>query len=285
MDPPMGLIAGQGRLPIITAEGLAAAGRRIACVGLRGQYDPALPAMCEFFCPAGIVQLGRWIHLLRGWGAKDAILVGRVRKTRMYAPFRLLRQIPDWRAVRVWYGTQRHDKRTNALLTGVADELHRCGIRMIPLAPYIPDHLADAGVMTRTQPTDDFRNDLMFGLPIVRRLGDLDIGQALTVHRRRLVAVEAIEGTDLMIHRTGQLCPEGGWTLIKTAKPNQDMRFDVPTVGPTTIAKLQESGGRCLAVEARRVILLDKPALLAEADRAGISVVGFDMQDPTFREP
>lgn len=284
MDPPLGLIAGQGRLPVITAEGLAAAGRRIACVGLRGQYDPTLPSLCDHFRPAGIVQLGRWVRLLRGWGVKEAILVGRVRKTRMYEPFRLFRQIPDWRAVRVWYGTQRHDKRTNALLTGVADELQRCGIRMIPLAPYIPGHLADKGVMTHIRPADTFRKDVMFGLPIMRQLGDMDIGQAVAVKQRRLVAVEAIEGTDLMIHRAGQLCPDGGWTLIKAAKPNQDMRFDVPTVGLTTIAKLRKAGASCFAVEAGRVILLDKPKLLAEADRAGISVVGVDMQNPTVPE-
>lgn len=282
MDPPIGLIAGQGRLPIITAQGMAAAGHRVACVGLRGQYDSELPSLCDLFHTAGIVQLGRWIHLLRGWNVKEAILVGRVRKTRMYEPFRLFRQLPDWRAARVWYRTQRHDKRTNALLKAVADELQRCGIRMVALAPYIPDHLADEGVMTRTQLSAACREDIAFGLPIIRRLGDLDIGQALVVKHHRLVAVEAIEGTDLMIQRASQLSPEGRWTLIKTANPNQDMRFDVPTVGLATIDMLHKAGASCLAVEAGRVILLDKPALLEAADQAGITVVGFDLTTPIF---
>lgn len=134
--------------------------------------------------------------------------------------------------------------------------------------------------MTRTQPSAAFREDLEFGLPIVRRFGDLDIGQALAVKQRRIITVEAIEGTDLMIHRAGELCSEGNWTLIKTANPNQDMRFDMPTVGLTTIEKLRRAGGSCLAVEAGRVILLDKSALLAEADRAGIAVVGLDLKHP-----
>jgi hypothetical protein len=274
MDSPIGLIAGQGRLPILTAQGMRAAGRHVACVGLRGQFEPELPALCDWFRPAGIVQLGRWIHLLRRWHVCEAVLVGRVRKTRMYEPFRLFRQLPDWRALRVWYRTLRHDKRTNALLTAVADELGNCGIKMVDLTPYIPHHMADPDVMTRVQPTASIQADIRFGLPILRRLGELDIGQAIAVGQERLAAVEAIEGTDPMIARAGALCTGGGWTLMKTARPNQDMRFDVPTVGLKTIENLKAAGAVCMAVEAGKVILLDKPQLLQAADKAGIVVMG-----------
>lgn len=272
--PPVGLIAGQGRLPLLTAQGLRAAGRRVACVGLADQFDPALPALCDHFAVAGVIRLGRWISLLRGWGAADAVMIGRVRKARMYEPLRLLRQFPDWRAARLWYRVLRHDRRNGALLAGVADELHRNGIRLVDSTTYIQEHLATVGQLTRRAPTPEQLADIDFGWPLVRQLNELDIGQALAVSEREVIAVEAIEGTDAMIRRAGELCRRGGWTLLKCARINQDMRFDVPTVGPKTIESLKKAGGRCLAVEAGKVILADKPDFLRLADEAGIVVVG-----------
>jgi DUF1009 family protein len=272
--PPIGLIAGQGQLPVATARGIRAAGRRVVCVGLRDQFDPALPALCDEFSQAGIIRLGRWISLLRRWGASEAVMVGRVRKARMYEPMRLVRQMPDWRAARLWYGVLRHDKRNDALLGAVADELRREGIELIDTTRFIPEHMASEGVMTKRSPSSGEQADIAFGLPIVLRMGDLDVGQSIAVKEREVIAVEAIEGTDKMIQRAGELCRNGGWVLIKTAKPKQDMRFDVPTVGLATIANLKARGGTCLAVEAGRVILLDRPALLKAADDAGIAVVG-----------
>ncbi len=107
----VGLIAGQGRLPVLTAEGIRASGRSVVCVGLSGQFDPALPPMCDRFGRAGIIRIGRWIRLLRRWGVHEAIMVGRVRKARMFQPLRVIRQLPDWRAARLWYRVLRHDRR------------------------------------------------------------------------------------------------------------------------------------------------------------------------------
>jgi len=273
VDEPIGLIAGAGRLPVLVAEGVGASGRTVACVGLHDHFDHQLVELCSQLKTAGFAQLGRWIRLLRMWNVSEAIMVGRVRKTRMYEPFRLFRQLPDWRAARVWYRTARHDKRTNALLSAVADELQRCGITLLDVTRYISQHVAEPGVMTCTQPTSAHETDIAFGLPVVQRLGATDIGQALAVHAPQIIAIEAIEGTDAMIHRAGKL-GRGGWTLMKTARPNQDMRFDVPTVGLNTIENLKSSGATCLAVEAGKVILLDKPHLLETADRAGVVVVG-----------
>jgi hypothetical protein len=276
-DPPIGLIAGQGQLPMATAEGIRAAGRRVVCVGLRDQFDPALPGRCDRFATAGIIQIGRWTRLLRRFGAEHAIMVGRVTKVRMYDPLYLLRQIPDWRAAVVWFTRLRHDKRNDAILGAVADELAAGGVQLIDSTRYIPQLLADRGVMTRRQPGAAQQADIDFALPIIARLGDLDIGQSIAVKDRDVVAVEAIEGTDRMIERAGALCPRGGWTLVKIAKPHQDMRFDVPTVGPGTIANMQRHGGGCLAVEAGKVILLEKEKLIADADRAGIAIVGVEL--------
>lgn len=271
---PVGLIAGQGRLPVLVAQGIRSAGRRVACVGLAHQHTHQLPDVCDRFARAGILQLGRWIRILKRWGVQEAVMVGRVRKARMYQPWRLWRQLPDWRAVRLWYRVLRHDRRNAALLGCVADELARGGVTLIDSTTYIREYLAEEGVMTGRHPTQQQQADIEFGWPLVLRINDLDIGQAIAVKEREVIAVEAIEGTDAMIERAGELCEVGGWSLIKTAKADQDLRFDVPTVGPATIENLHQHGATCLVVQADRVILVDKPQLLDLADRYGISVVG-----------
>jgi DUF1009 family protein len=201
-------------------------------------------------------------------------MIGRVRKARMYEPRRWLRQIPDARAIKLWYFVLRHDKRNAPLLAAVAHELAKGGINLVDSTQFIQDSLAENRVMTRRQPTSEQSTDIDFAWPIVTRLNDLDIGQTIAVKEREVIAVEAIEGTDAMIRRAGQLCPVGNWTLIKTAKSQQDMRFDVPTIGPETIRQLHQHGGRCLVVQARKVILAEKSALLKLADESGIAIVG-----------
>ena len=273
-SPTLGLIAGQGVLPILVARGMKAGGARVACVGLRGQYDRGLPPLCDVFREAGIFQIGKWIRLLRRWSAREAVMVGRVAKTRMHDPFRLLRQIPDWRAARLWYRRLRHDHRTAAVLAAVADELAGAGITLIDSTTYIPDHLAGEGVMGRVHPSAAQEADIAFGWPLLEEVVGLDIGQALAVRERDVIAVEAVEGTAALIDRAGGLCRVSGWTLLKTAKADHDMRADVPTIGVETIDQLKSARAGCVALGAGRVILIDKPAVLAAADRAEIAVVG-----------
>ncbi|MDX1564999.1 MAG: UDP-2,3-diacylglucosamine diphosphatase LpxI [Phycisphaeraceae bacterium] len=274
MAPPIGLIAAQGQLPLITARGIRAAGREVACVGLREQFDQTLPELCDRFGTAGVIQLGRWIRLLRRFDVREAVMVGRVAKVRMYDPLRLVRQLPDWRAINLWYRKLRHDKRNDAILGAIAEELARSGIQLIDSTRYIPEHMAEEGVMTASRPTAQQQADIDFALPIIRQMGALDVGQSIAVKEREIIAVEAIEGTDRMIERAGQLCPSGGWTLVKVAKPQQDTRFDVPTIGSGTIQYLKKHGGSCIAVEAGAVIMVDKPALIEEANRARVALVG-----------
>jgi len=138
-EAPIGLIAGQGRLPVHIADGIRAAGRRVACVGLLGQYADDLPRHCDLFATSAVLRPGRWIRLLRRWRASEAVLIGRVSKSQMmYDPLRLLRQIPDWRLAKLWYRTLRHDKRPTRVLTGVADMLAGEGIELIDSTRYIP---------------------------------------------------------------------------------------------------------------------------------------------------
>ena len=270
--PPIGLIAGQGELPLMVARGIRDANRSVACVALAGQHHPDLPQLCDHFATAGIIRLGRWIRLLNKWHAHEAIMVGRVKKARMYQPLRLLRQIPDLRAANLWYRVLRHDKRNAALLTAVADELASAGVTLVDSTTYIKNHLAAHGTLTTRQPTPAEQADADFAWPLAIKIAELHIGQALAVKEREIIAVEAIEGTDRMIRRAAELCPVGGWTLIKTAHPDQDMRFDVPTIGPNTIDNLKQHGGTAIVLQAGKVILADKTNLITRANIARIAI-------------
>ncbi|MHC4664671.1 MAG: LpxI family protein [Planctomycetota bacterium] len=274
----LGLIAGEGRLPFIVAAGAKQAGFKVICVGLAGDAEPKLADEVDIFYRVALARPGSWIRKLRKHGATRTIMVGRVAKARIYTPWRILRYLPDWRAFRIWYWRLRgKDKLTDLVLRAIADELASGGIVLENSTMYCKDHLAAAGVMTKHQkhqPSSSVRSDIDFGWQIVKKLGELDIGQAIAVKEREVIAVEAIEGTAEMIRRAGQLCKSGGWALIKTSKPNQDERFDMPCVGPDTIKSLAENGGKWLVVEADKTIIIDKPETIELAEELGIGVVG-----------
>ncbi|MBN2063984.1 MAG: UDP-2,3-diacylglucosamine diphosphatase LpxI [Sedimentisphaerales bacterium] len=273
----LGLIAGQGRLPFMVAQGARRAGLKVACVGFRDQADPLLADEVDHFQWVSVARPGSWIKHLRKYGVSETIMVGRVAKTNIYTPFRIIQYMPDWRAFRVWYGRLGNkDKRNDTLLCALADELANGGIILMDSTKYIPENMAGIGVLTKNQPSESVMKDIDFGWSIVKRMGDLDIGQAIAVKEQEVIAVEAIEGTNKMITRAGELCRAGGWTLIKTGKPSQDMRFDVPTIGPDTIEKLRNCGARCLAIESGKTIIVDTEQTLALADKNKITVVGID---------
>jgi hypothetical protein len=272
-DFPVGLIAGAGRLPFMVAEGVRRAGRHLAVVGLRGSVDLALQQLSDRFSLAGPTRIQTIIRLLRRWSVRQAVMIGRVAKDNMYRPGRLIHFLPDVRTARMWYVKLRKDKRDSQVLKAVADELAQDGIELISSVEYCQEHLAHEGVMTRVAPSPEALADAEFGWQIARQSADLDIGQAVAVKERDIIAVEAIEGTDRMIQRAGRLCRVGGWVLVKVARPRQDMRFDVPTVGPDTIVRLKQCGGACLVVEADRTIIVDKPDTLRLAEELGVPVI------------
>ncbi len=271
----VGLIAGGGRLPFMVAAGVRKAGRRVVCVGLAGYVDAALAAEVDVFYEAAVARPGSWIRRLRKHGAIETIMVGTVTKSHLFTPRRILRYVPDWRAFRIYYWRLRgRPKQTDVLLTALADELATGGICLEDSTMYCEQYMAESGVMTKHQPAAQVLSDIEFGWPLARQLGDMDIGQAIAVREREVIAVEAIEGTAEMIKRASQFCKAGGWTLIKTAKPRQDPRFDVPCVGPETIRDLAAGGAACLAIEAGKTIVIDKPQTIALADQLGICVLG-----------
>ena len=249
-------------------------GRPVVIAAMAGLASPRLIDQADEFAWVGVVRLGQWFRLLRKHDVHEAVMIGGVRKKELFSPLRFLRYIPDLRVVRMWYSKIRNDRRDNAVLLAVTDELRKEGIELVSSVKYCKEHLAEEGQMTRLPVPRSAEADVEFGWHIARASADLDIGQSIAVKDRDIIAVEAMEGTDAMIRRTGRVCRVGGWTMVKVARPKQDMRFDVPTVGPATIKYLKDAKCICLVLEAGRTLIVDKPATVALADRLKISVVG-----------
>ncbi|MHC4675604.1 MAG: LpxI family protein, partial [Planctomycetota bacterium] len=272
LEKPLGIIAGSGRFPFLVAQGAKRAGRPVVVVALRGLADPALRQYADRFCWSGIVRLGQWIKIFRRSNVSEAIMAGAVKKSQMYGRFRLLRYLPDWTSFKLWF-FEVADRRNDTILRATADRMQKEGITLTDSIQYCREHLAPPGVLTRQQPTQDQNRDIEFGWPIARQMGNLDIGQSIAVKEQEVIAVEAIEGTDHMIERAGALCPRGGWMLIKVAKPQQDQRFDVPTVGVDTIENLYANGATALIIETGKTLVIEKENMIDRANRLGIIVL------------
>lgn len=286
--PPtsIGLIAGGGGLPLLIARSLRETGHPVHGLGLANQFEPELPSLCSTFREVGLLRIGAWGRILSRLGVHHAIMVGKVDKAKlMHDPWRMFRNIPDWRTIGAWYRHLRLDKRSHAVLSIVAEELNRCGVTLLDSTSPIPDEMASVGVMTTRQPTPEQRADVQFVWPLLSQILRLDVGQAIAVRERDVIAVEAVEGTDRMIERTGKLCRVKGWTLCKGARIGHDRRSDVPTVGINTIKNLHANGGGCLALAAGDVIMLDKADMIALADRLGIAIVGVPAELATTHAP
>lgn len=272
---PIGLIAGGGHLPLLIARNLRQAGHVVHGLGLYRQFDDDLPGACTTFREVPLLRVGGWGRRLRKLGARHAIMVGRVDKASlMHDPMRLLRCVPDIPTAVGWYRHVRHDRRSSAILAAIAEELDRNGVSLMDSTSPIPDHLATAGPMTRSRPTRQQEADIAFVWPLLNEVLRLDVGQSIAVRDRDVLAIEAVEGTDRMIERVGQLCKASGWTLCKGARAGHDRRSDVPTVGMRTLEKLHDAGGRCLALAAGDVIMLERERMIEAADRMGIALVG-----------
>jgi UDP-2,3-diacylglucosamine hydrolase len=270
---PIGLLAGSGRFPILFAEAARRQGLPVACVGIKYEVPEELRPLCESFHVVGIAKLGQMIRTFRRLGVKRIVMAGKVTKNVMYTPWRMLQLCPDLRMIQWWYRGKRADNRDDSLLLSIIAEFERDGMTFASALDYCPELLVKDGILTRRAPTAAERTDIEFGWNLAKEMGRLDVGQSVAVKEKAALAIEAIEGTDRCIERAGLLCRAGGWVLVKVAKPQQDMRFDVPTIGVTTIENLHRARARVLAIDAGRTILLDQPEVVALADRYGLSIV------------
>lgn len=265
---PLGLIAGNGRFPFLVAAAARRAGRRVVAIAIKEEAAPELAAEVDEIHWVGLGQLGRCIDALKGAGAREAVMAGQVKHRQIFSDIR-----PDLKLVTLL--ARLAFKNTDSLIGAVADTLQSEGITLLPSIGLLEDQLATPGAMTRRKPSKDERRDIEYGVGVARTLAGHDLGQTAVVKERAAVALEAMEGTDEVIRRAGRIAG-AGCTVVKVAKPRQDLRFDVPVVGPGTLAAMSEAGAVLLAVEAGRTLLLDRALFLAEADRRRIGVWGLE---------
>jgi DUF1009 family protein len=268
MPEPLGLIAGNGRFPFLVAAAARRAGRRVVAVAIREEASADLAGEVDEIHWVGLGQLGRCIDALRAAGAHEAVMAGQVKHRQIFSGI-----VPDLKLMGVL--ARLAIQSTDNLIGGVADALAQEGITLLPSTALVRDQLAEAGAMTGRGPSREARKDIEYGCEVARALGRLDLGQTVAVKHRAAVALEAMEGTDEVIRRAGRLAGSGV-TVVKVAKPRQDMRFDVPVVGEGTLRAMREAEATTLAVEAGRTLLVDKAEFLAAARSAGIVVWGME---------
>jgi DUF1009 family protein len=282
--PPIGLLAGWGRYPIVVAESLRRQGRPVCCLGIKDHADGgALRQICSDYQEVGIARLGAAIRYFRRHGVRQATMAGKIHKVIMFQPLAWLRHFPDWTCLRTFYPhwvTKTKDRKDDTLLGAVVQAYAQRGIEFGPATDLVPELLVKQGTLAGRPPGRSLQRDIAFGWELAKEMGRLDVGQSVAVKSRAVLAVEAVEGTDQCIRRAGQLCPSGGFTVVKVAKPQQDMRFDVPAIGLGTLEALHAAGGRVLAVEADKTIIIDQAEMVAAAQRLGITVVALgDLAD------
>jgi len=270
---PIGLLAGSGRFPILFAEKLRRLGRPVVCVGILDEAPDELVPLVDRFYWAGMAKLGRMIRCFKREGVEQIVMAGKLHKVKMNVSFRLLRYLPDWRTIRTYFLTRRKDNKDDTMLLAVIAEFAKDGMTFASALDFCPELLVKPGLLTQRGVSQKEEADIAFGWELAKEMGRLDVGQSVAIRERAVLAVEAIEGTDQAIQRAGALCPRGGIVIVKVAKPQQDMRFDVPTIGCATIESMKKAGARVLAVEADKTIIIDQDQTVALADRYGISIV------------
>ena len=276
----LGLIAGNGRLPFLLLDAARAQGLAVVVAAIREETDAEidLRAAADDHITVHWLSLGelsRLIELFHKEGVSKAVMAGQVKHKQIFSAIR-----PDWRLAKLLLNLRARN--TDMLLGAVAKVLTDEGIELISSTAFLEPLLAAEGVLTPRAPDDDERKNIEYGLSVARAVAGFDIGQTVVVAAQACVAVEAMEGTDAAIERAGVLMMsleedastlDRRLTVVKVAKPNQDMRFDVPVIGIATVEAMIRAGASCLSVEAGRTLLFDREALLQRAAEAGIAIV------------
>ena len=276
----LGLIAGNGRFPFLLLDAARAQGLPVVVAAIREETDPEIDhrAACDERITVHWLSLGelsRLIEIFHAEGVSAAVMAGQVKHKQIFSSIR-----PDWRLAKLLLNLR--SRNTDMLLGAVAKVLGDEGIELISSTQFLEPLLAQEGVLTRRAPDLDECKNIEYGLSVARAVAGFDIGQTVVVAAQACVAVEAMEGTDATIERAGRLMEslEGEastldrrLTVVKVAKPNQDMRFDVPVIGVATVETMIRAGASCLSIEAGRTLLFDRDSLLERASQAGIAIV------------
>jgi UDP-2,3-diacylglucosamine hydrolase len=266
----IGLIAGNGRFPFLVLQGARDLGHAVTVVAIKEEAFPELEGAARDASAdlhwVSLGQLGKCIKLLRGAGVSQAVMAGQVRHVKIFSGI-----VPDLKLLSVL--TRLKARNTDALISAVADVMRDDGIELLDSTAFLSPLLAREGVLSARLPDEQELADFEFGYRMADAVAALDIGQTIVVKDKAVVAVEAMEGTDAVIARAGQLAGRGV-RVVKVAKPNQDMRFDVPVIGVATIQAMRSAGASALSVDAGRTLVLDGDHVFAAANEASIAIVG-----------
>jgi len=276
----LGLIAGNGRFPFLLLEAARAQGLRVVVAAIKEEADPEMDERARLDDGVSVhwMSLGellRLIEMFQREGVTRAVMAGQVKHKQIFSSIR-----PDWRLAKLLLNLR--TRNTDMLLGAVAKVLEDEGITLMSSTAFLEPMLAPEGVLTQRAPDEDERGDIEYGLRVARGVAGFDLGQTVVIAAGACVAVEAMEGTDATIARAGMLLRsqdaastlQRRLTVVKVAKPQQDMRFDVPVVGVPTVEAMRSAGATCLCVEAGRTLAFDREAMVAAADAAGIAIVG-----------
>jgi len=261
----IGLIAGNGKFPLIFAQEAKKAGAKVVALAIKEETSPKLKNLVDKIHWVNVGQLGDLIEICKKEGITRAVMAGQVTHSRLFTQVKL-----DPRAMALLAGVK--DKKANSLLGAVADELSREGIELIESATYLSHLLPSPGILTRRKPTQKEWRDIEFGHKMAKEIAGLDIGQTVVVKDQAVLAVEGMDGTDFTIKRGGRL-GKGDVVVVKVSKPQQDRRFDLPIVGERTVEVLKQAKAKVLAFSARSTILLDRKKVVKSANQNGISLV------------
>ncbi len=279
----LGLIAGNGRFPFLLLDAARAAGTEVVVAAIKEETDEEMNARAAqdtgvkvYWLSLG--ELSRLIQTFHAEGVSQAVMAGQVKHKQIFSSIR-----PDWRLAKLLMSLR--TRNTDMLLGAVAKVLGDEGIELISSTSYLEPLLAKPGPLTTRAPNEDEQRNIEYGLSVAKGVSGFDIGQTVVVAGQACVAVEAMEGTDATILRAGELMrsPEDeastlqrDLTVVKVAKPKQDMRFDVPVIGIATIETMQRAGATCLAIEAGRTLIFDPAGVRRQADDKGIAIVGIE---------
>src|SRR5487761_137442 len=263
-----GLIAGNGKFPFLVLEGARSRGIEMAVIAIREEASPDLERVAPLLHWVSLGELSRTIELLHKEGVKQAVMAGQVKHSRIFSSIR-----PDWKLAKLLLSLPK--KNTDSLIGAIAGLLEDEGIHLVDSTAFLAPLLPQEGVLTRRRPDVEESADIAYGREVAQRLAEVDLGQTVVIRDRACVAVEAMEGTDETIERAARLTEGKRLVVVKVSKPGQDMRFDVPVIGPRTIEVMKRSNATALAVDAGRTLLFDREKLIAAADDGGIAIQAF----------
>ncbi len=280
----LGLIAGNGQLPFYVLDEASRRSVPVTVAAIKEETSPEIDAHIEALNSdisihwMGLGQLGRLIGAFKKEGVTHALMMGQVKHARIFAPgsvspLKHLKNLPDLRAIKLLASLSR--KNTSSLISAFIEEIEKEGIRFVDSTAFLKDLLPEAGLLTKKHPTSEEERDFAYGIPVARDIIRLDLGQTIVVKSQAVVAVEAMEGTDAAIRRAAELVHGERLTVIKVSRPNMEMRFDVPVLGPETLRVFSECNVTALAVDAGRTLIIDKDLFLRQASDAGVCVMGF----------